>query len=124
VSGTSWGGHTGEKLWLNVFQWFWAIAESGSPADVDPAWLAGILGMSSEEAARVVARAERYFCSMRRSNQRTGAFQQLGRCTRNDLRAMANRRGLKTTGWELKAELVARLVDVEYPAIGERGNAH
>jgi hypothetical protein len=59
VSGTSWGGHTGEKLWLNVFQWYWAIADRGSPADVAPADLADILGVSLEEAARIVAAADR-----------------------------------------------------------------
>ncbi len=110
-----WGGYSGDKVWLNLWAWYWAIAEGGSPADIDPAALAETLGVSLEKAAGHIARAERHYRADVRSNQRTGEFQALSRRTKAQLREEAARAGLKTTGWELKAEIVDRLVQLRYP---------
>jgi hypothetical protein len=115
-----WGGKQGDKLWLNIFDWYWAIAEGGRPSDLKPEDIAPALawaGVDQARAADIIARADLYFAANGRSNARSGAFQRYARFKKTDLRDHARRKGIPFSGWDLKDELIRRIVDAELPVI-------
>lgn len=117
-----WGGKPGEKLWLNIFDWYWAIAEGGRPRDLRPEDIAPALawaGVDPALAAELIARADLYFEANVRQNARCGAHQRYARLKKTELLDHARRKGIRCSGWDLKSELVQRIVDAEFPVVHE-----
>ena len=111
----TWGGN--KELWLNVYEWFWAIAEyHESPASMTPEELAVMVGCTVAEAETALLKAERVYRSNVRANQRAGARQSYHRCVKSYLVAHAKKLGIQhVDGWWTKSELVDAIVNLEHP---------
>ena len=109
--GVEWGGSADPAH--NLYAWFWAIAEGGTPADADPVALAYTLGCTVFEACVHVAKAERIFRASVNQNRRSAMYQECMRTTRKYLRGRADRLGLRTTGFDTKAELTSMIIAAE-----------
>jgi hypothetical protein len=115
-----WGGSA--RVEYNVFAWFWAIAEGGTPRDVSVAEVADALRLAGQDVAdaeRVRSLAMRIFDANVRTNQRSGERQRCHGLKRAELRRMATALGLRTTGFDTKADLTDMIVEARYPLLRE-----
>jgi hypothetical protein len=113
----TWGGS--KHTWVNVFEWYWAIADGGSPRDLSTTQLAVWLGCSLGEAAVAIDKAEKAYRANVRLNERTGAYQRYLAHRKTELLATAKRMGLRVDGFWTKRELVDAIVNRELPVIHE-----
>ena len=119
-----WGGNA--LVERNIFAWYWAIAEGGTPRDLSVAEVADALrlaGQDAAEAARVRSLAVRIYDSNVNTNQRSGERQRCLGLPRKELRRMATALGLRTTGFDTKSELTDKIVEARYPLLREEAAA-